>query len=43
MKVKDTYIKSYLNNKYYQEKKKFFNEIEIDACLWYKSKNIHVA
>ena len=35
--------KSYLNNKYYQEKKKFFNEIEIDACLWYKSKNIHVA
>ena len=43
MKVKDTYIKSYLKNKYYQEKKKFFNEIEIDACLWYKSKNIHVA
>ncbi|WP_455683226.1 GrpB family protein [Thomasclavelia sp.] len=43
MRVKETYAKKYLNNKYYQEKEKFFNKIEKDACIWYQSKNIHVA
>ena len=31
MRVKDTYVKNCLNDRYYQEKKKFFNEIEIAA------------
>lgn len=43
MRVKETYAKKYLSNKYYQEKEKFFNKIEKDACIWYQSKNIHVA
>lgn len=43
MRIKEVNAKKYLNNKYYSEKEKFFNKIEKAACLWYQSKNIHVA
>ncbi|MFQ8704679.1 MAG: GrpB family protein [Thomasclavelia sp.] len=41
--IKERSANKYINKKYYQEKEKFFSEIEMDACLWYRSKNIHVA
>ena len=43
MRIKETLAKKYLNNKYCLEKEKYFNKIEKDACLWYRSKNIHIA
>lgn len=42
LKFKESIIRCN-SNKYVKEKENFFSRIEKDACIWYRSKNIHVA